>query len=648
MTEEDHIMTQLESILRHDALAQEIARKVPLVQPGERATGGAEERTTTGALRPRAPVAQPIIVTAPALPGPASVAAAREAVEAAVARAGFNEAIVNRFGRPVLLVRNDTFEVPASDTWKAILLPYKSRLDAAIPCVGRVEIVSSLPPYIGTAWMVTQEIAVTNRHVALDFARRRGNGWGIRRNPIGQEYRVRVDFKEEYLQTIPFEADLIEILYISELDDTQPDLAFVRLRSSGPPLPPPIPLFDGELREKQTVAVIGYPAEDPRNGAADQSRIFANIFDVKRLAPGEITGVADSFVFTHDCTTLGGNSGSVIVDVETGTAVGLHFAGEYLLDNYAVRASTIRELLHQVDRNVVFVSPPAPQPLETFQATLEDVRSRAGYDPHFLGDGEFAVPLPTLGPGLEELTVVVDENDPGMEKYLLKYTHFSITMHQDRKMALFTVSNIDGDQSRKIKRQRDVWGFDPRIPEAFQIGNQLYQGNDLDRGHLVRRLDPAWGTPSAAKQAEQDTFFFTNCTPQHAGFNQRLWLQLEDYLLNSADTRNFKACIFTGPIFTEEDRPYRGALLPLAYWKVAVMIHDQRDVLTATAYIMSQKDLLSRLEFVFGQFKTYQVSIEEIERRTNLDFGDLKRFDPLGQQEAAGIRELVGSEDLRL
>ncbi len=174
---------------------------------------------------------------------------------------------------------------------------------------------------------------------------------------------MRVDFKEEYLQTIPFEADIVEILYISELDDTQPDLAFVRLWSNGRPLPPPISLFDGKLREKQTVAVIGYPAEDSRNGAADQSRIFANIFDIKRLAPGEITGVGDSFVFTHDCTTLGGNSGSVVVDVETGAAVGLHFAGEYLLDNYAVRASTVRESLERLDRDVVFVSPPAPQPI---------------------------------------------------------------------------------------------------------------------------------------------------------------------------------------------------------------------------------------------------------------------------------------------
>ncbi len=38
---------------------------------------------------------------------------------------------------------------------------------------------------------------------------------------------------------------------------------------------------------------------------------------------------------THDSSTLGGNSGSAIVDVQTGRIVGLHFAGAYLKANYA-------------------------------------------------------------------------------------------------------------------------------------------------------------------------------------------------------------------------------------------------------------------------------------------------------------------------
>lgn len=654
-------MNGLESILRNGELAREIAAKVSLVQPAQPAAGGGGESIREGApagfegAKEGAPAgtsaATPGVIFEPAQPGGAAETPGdpRETLNVVVANEGFNEAIIRRFGRPVLLVRNNTFEIPASDTWATTLIPNKSKLDAVIPAVGRVEVVSSVPPYIGTAWMVTSDIAVTNRHVALEFASRRQDGrWDFRRSPNGQVMRMRVDFKEEHLQTVTFNADIVEIIFIAENSNTEPDLAFLRLRSNGLPLPPPLPLFDGTLRNRQKVAVIGYPAEDSRNGAADQSRIFANIFDVKRLAPGELTGVDGGAVFKHDCTTLGGNSGSPVVDIETGAVAGLHFAGEYLLNNYAVPAATVLAFLRRIDSDVVIPAlPPAPE-LATFEVTAEQVQGREGYQEEFLGDGKFAVPLPTLTDSLADRAYVVDEGAEGTKRFSLDYTHFSLAMHADRRMAIFTASNIDGELSRNIKRKKDAWGFDPRIPREVQIGNELYVGNDLDRGHLVRRLDPVWGTPAVAKKAELDTFFFTNCTPQHSDFNQKLWLNLEDHLLGNIDTRNFRACVFTGPVFTRNDRLYRDVLLPQSYWKVVAMIHDERDELTATAYVVSQRSLLSDLEFVFGQFRTYQVPIADIERRTGLDFGDLKRYDPLGQQEAAVIRELVSPEDLIL
>jgi endonuclease G len=141
---------------------------------------------------------------------------------------------------------------------------------------------------------------------------------------------------------------------------------------------------------------------------------------------------------------------------------------------------------------------------------------------------------------LDELATVVDDAAEGIQKHLLDYTHYSLAMHKDRRMAIFTATNIDGDQAQRIKRKGDSWGFDPRIPDEAQFGNDLYVGNELDRGHLVRRLDPVWGSEEAAKQAEKDTFFFTNCAPQHSSFNRRLWLGLEEYLLDNVDTRDFK------------------------------------------------------------------------------------------------------------
>jgi endonuclease G len=66
--------------------------------------------------------------------------------------------------------------------------------------------------------------------------------------------------------------------------------------------------------------------------------------------------------------------------------------------------------------------------------------------------------------------------------------------------------------------------------------------------------------------------------------------------------------------------------------------------LSVTAYILSQKDLLTDLEFVFGQFRTYQLPVKKIEDFTGINFGKLRDFDPLNDQESFAIREITSPE----
>ena len=634
---------QRESILKDEELAVEIARRLPAMEPAAKAPGASARGHGRVAVRPERVRA--------ALPEPPAPDRAAASLEEAMARDFIAEAIVQRMGRPTLLVRNDTFEVPPTDTWRARLHPTKSKLDAAIRSVGRVEVAGSGSPFLGTAWMIGEGVAVTNRHVAVEFARKKGREFVMRSNPIGQPFEPRLDFKEEHAQLTAFEAQVDKVLFIAGLDDDDPDIAFLSLVAPpGRRLPPPIPLFDGPATPGQTVAVIGYPAEDPRNDVADQARLFGGIFDIKRLAPGEVMGRVDDTVFTHDCTTLGGSSGSVVVDVETGAAVGLHFAGEFLEANFAVDAPTLRRFLTKVKRKPVVVSSSAattPEP--EGRVAVSDLDGRPGYSETFLGKGKLKVALPTLSSGLAAQAAVVQDQARGTRRFVLPYTHFSVVMHALRRFAIFTAVNIDGALTHKIKRSKDLWSFDPRLPDDNQVGNFLYTNNDLDRGHLVRRLDPAWGRDLAeAKQAEVDTFFFTNSTPQHAQFNQHLWLELEDHLLERADTLDFKACVFTGPVFDDDDKPFRGVQLPEAYWKVVAMVHAERKALSATAYVVSQTDLLTNIEFVFGQFKTYQVPIHRIEALTGLRFGRLKDFDPMRQQESLAVNEIASLEDIQL
>lgn len=554
----------------------------------------------------------------------------------------FTEAIVRQFGRPSLLVRNDTFEVPASGTWRARLLPNKSKLDRAIRSVGRVEL-SNHPDFdwVGTAWVIAENVVVTNRHVAMEFARRAGNGFAFARNPFGQTVGARVDFREEHQQSAAaFEVRVNKIIHVEKVGEADPDLALMELRSAQP-LPPPVLLSRGEGRDGQLIAVIGYPARDDRNGADAMQQVFGDIFEVKRLAPGMIIeSEAEPNVFTHDCSTLGGNSGSLVYDIEAGEALGLHFAGQFRQANFAVRAGVLLRTLRRLRIAVPVPGPSAPpagdEPEAAEGPTAASLDGREGYQEDFLGtSAAHKVPLPKLSAANRQKVAPIIGKP---SEHVLKYTHFSLVMNKARRMAMYTVANVDGTQLRHIPRGTDRWFFDPRVRRTQQVGDELYRNNDLDRGHLVRRLDPVWG--GEAEEANEDTFFFTNATPQHKDLNQRTWNDLEEYILDNAGAHRLRVSVFTGPVFRDDDRVYRNVQLPQQFWKVVVMVTGGDTAaerkLSATAYLLSQTHLLSDIEaagFTFGQFRTFQVPVKRIEELTGLDFGRLRNFDPFRPEE---------------
>ncbi|HJZ54194.1 MAG TPA: serine protease, partial [Gemmataceae bacterium] len=255
------------------------------------------------------------------------------------------ETIVNRVGRPVLEVRNDDYviEGPEATIWEARLgnAAVRAALRPVIPSVGRIE-VDNHPDltWVGTGWLLAEDVVVTNRHVAAEFAAlsisggRRSfvfkRGW-----PPGDNVRMaaRVDFRRELQATGSRPFAVKEVLHIE--DDDGPDFAFLRVERTGigGRLTPFLRPAADAATAQQYVATVGYPAADSRIPEQElMSRLFGDKYNVKRLAPGQVQRLADELVM-HDCSTLGGNSGSPIVDLATGDVLGLHFSGVFLREN---------------------------------------------------------------------------------------------------------------------------------------------------------------------------------------------------------------------------------------------------------------------------------------------------------------------------
>ncbi len=570
-----------------------------------------------------------------------------------------------RVGRPVLAVIGDVpqiqFTEGASEVWRSRLQASTDRLQVAARAVGRIDVIG-LPQfeYVGTGWLVERNTIATNRHVAREFGRRIRGRFAFKNGSGAGPIRVSINFLEEVGRPDRLEFQIVEILHIE--DEKGPDFALLRVeeRSGGRELASPIPLAASPARPAQQIAVIGYPARDRRVPDDElMQSIFGNVYDKKRLAPGQVTE-ARADVLLHDCSTLGGNSGSVLVDLATGEAVGLHFAGRFLETNYAVPAAVVAARLEQLKRPKPPGRPgllhhdPLPPPAVVTQVphagvsidqeplvegVPEDYVGRAGYDPAFVG---MEVPLPVVRNTDDVLTFPWN----GGQEVELKYQHFSVVMSRGRRLCIFSAGNIDGSTPRRFKRP--AWRLDPRIPAGQQIRDECYGNAPLfARGHMTRREDPIWGEPHEAALGNSDSMHVTNTVPQMQPFNAGIWLALESYALDHARADQMRISVMTGPFLLADDPVRDGVRIPRSFWKVIAFVHDETRKLCATGYTMSQEDFLRDEEFVFGQHKTWQTRIADIERRAALSFGPLSALDPFEGDEEGVTRPLTDPSQIR-
>lgn len=320
------------------------------------------------------------------------------------------EAIVRLVGRPPLLIKNNQVVFGTEDIDSLVQFPdgTDARIRSTekfIPSVGRVEFTNFHMAWGGTGWVIDSDgadrIVVTNRHVAGLVARRTAEGKGVfMRDPSQIRFGASLDFNEEFgadvAQATPF--TVVDVPYLA--DTTAPDVAFLRI--TGQNLPTPLPLADADAAKDDIVALIGYPAFDDRNDKDAMAKYFRNLYNVKRYAPGRITQtLGPGVALQHDCTSLGGNSGSPLIRLSDGKVVGLHFSGIYGKFNSAVRASTLKQLLKGARPVVEIVG----LPLEAAgdgEHEPDQLADRAGYDPGFLGEGDLAAPWPGLPVSVEQ------------------------------------------------------------------------------------------------------------------------------------------------------------------------------------------------------------------------------------------------------
>ena len=176
--------------------------------------------------------------------------------------------------------------------------------------------------------------------------------------------------------------------------------------------------------------------------------------------------------------------------------------------------------------------------------------------------------------------------------------------------------------TEKITKRTDRWQYDPIFPSKDQPNLKSawadYNRLKYDRGHQIASADRL-----CTKEANEQTFYYTNMTPQKADLNQKKWADLEGQVRKWSD--RFKEGVYdtlfvvTGAIIPTapekvtwaKDKSGGQAAIPTAYYKVLLQNKDGKNY--TIGFRLNN-------EFSPNALSSYEVTVAKLEEETGFTF----------------------------
>jgi endonuclease G len=188
--------------------------------------------------------------------------------------------------------------------------------------------------------------------------------------------------------------------------------------------------------------------------------------------------------------------------------------------------------------------------------------------------------------------------------YKIQHRYYTLSYSSKHRQAEYAYYYLSPESIRGGQERTDDFRIDPKV-KSNPVKSTDYQGSGYDRGHLCPAADMALNLT-----AMSETFFMSNMSPMSASFNRGIWSRLEDWVREEA-LGNSGLYVVTGPILSKSCGSIKGSItVPCAYYKIVFTGGSQPKML---GFVLSNAG-------ASGSLQAFAVSVDEIEKRTGLDF----------------------------
>lgn len=213
--------------------------------------------------------------------------------------------------------------------------------------------------------------------------------------------------------------------------------------------------------------------------------------------------------------------------------------------------------------------------------------------------------------------------------------NYALEWDNTKRHANWVAFTFDTTTSADVVKRTDLWAKDPKLPAEMQTGDSDHTNDGFDRGHLCASEDRVY-----LKEVNEQTFYYSNISPQLNDFNGGFWGKLEArvqtwgrstttgtydkvYVTKGGTLnkllKNFKGTTVNGGTPTTDANGFtiHGLACPEYYYMAVLSQKD--DVFHAIAFLVPHKEGMTRNPSS-DELKEYVVSVDKLEEETGIDF----------------------------
>ena len=211
------------------------------------------------------------------------------------------------------------------------------------------------------------------------------------------------------------------------------------------------------------------------------------------------------------------------------------------------------------------------------------------------------------------------------------YRNYTFGWSQNDLVALWVAYPLCSTYTNKTVSRTNAWAYDPLLGSQKSAAPFGGYAGDYARGHQLPSADRL-----CCYEANAQTFYGTNMTPQLNEHNEGIWSNLENFVRNVANTSDttyvVTGCVVKGSTKFTKDSDGKKLTVPVGYYKVLLRYSKSSTISTwaAMAFYTEHKN------YTNTSLSSLAMSVDALEEKLGMDFF-VNLPAQLGQDRAAAL-----------